>query len=41
MLEFPYIGTRPVSVFFMTGVIFGFDLMIFYASFLVMNDKLK
>ncbi len=40
-LEYPSITTNGLSVVLLSGMIFGYDLFIFYATFLVMNDKLK
>ena len=33
--------SHPLSVIFLSGVIFGFDLLFFYSGFQVMYEKLK
>jgi hypothetical protein len=40
-LETPQITTNGLSVVFLSGMIFGYDMFIFYAAFSVMNEKLK
>lgn len=39
-LEYSDIETNWLSVILVSGVIFGYDLLIFYSTFVVMNEKL-
>jgi hypothetical protein len=39
--DYPEIMTRPISVLLLSGIIFGFDMLLFYVAFQTMYEKLK
>lgn len=39
--DYPEIMTQPISVLLLSGIIFAFDIFLFYTAFQTMYDKIK